>query len=461
MTQGSDTACQTVTVEHDGRIQYAIEVLVGAALGEPLQPHGWLHYGRIGTNAKRRRIHIVASGFFGDLYAMPGSLPRLPITSVDGVPLVYGAPCVEKRKDTLVIHADVVASTYFLTTRYEEWVRRDVRDEHGRFPGKESLPYRAGFIHRPVVDEYARLLRKWAAQVGIHLPEPKRRFSVLLTHDVDSLGVSRGPVQVGRCLARGCVGRTSVRQAFADAAVAGGFRRHSFDNLEDVVRLDKRLTEHFRADQCRSLFFFMAGGNTPHDGPYRLRSRHVLNLVQYVRKSGAEIGLHASYEAGTSPDRVRVEREALETATGLSIDKNRHHFLRWREPEHGAAIADAGIRWDTTLGYADVAGFRLGVCRPIPLFDPLRQCPMGIEEHPLIVMDCTLERERYMNLGEEAAFGYVRQLADATAEHRGEFVALWHNTVLAPDAAGYHRRLYPRVLDYLGTLLTNHSAASM
>ena len=133
----------------------------------------------------------------------------------------------------------------------------------------------------------------------------------------------------------------------------------------------------------------------------------------------------------------------------MPITQNRHHFLTWREPDHGAAIAAAGIRWDTTLGYADVAGFRLGVCRPVRLFDPIERRPLGIEEHPLIVMDCTLDRADYMNLGEEAAFDCVRRLADATRRHDGEFVCLWHNTTLAATDPTYHKRLYPRVLDYL------------
>src|SRR3990172_4889216 len=87
---------------------------------------------------------------------------------------------------------------------------------------------------------------------------------------------------------------------------------------------------------------------------------------------------------------------------------------------------------------------------PIPLFDPVRQCLLGIEEHPLIVMDCTLDRPKYMNLDEDAAFDYVCRLADAAFQHQGEFVMLWHNTVLASTDTTYHRRLYARVLDYLG-----------
>ena len=68
-------------------------------------------------------------------------------------------------------------------------------------------------------------------------------------------------------------------------------------------------------------------------------------------------------------------------------------------------------------------------------------------------MDCTLDRTNYMNLGEDAAFKYVRVLADATFRYQGEFVCLWHNTVLSSIDTSYHKRLYSRMLDYLAGLL--------
>ena len=94
------------------------------------------------------------------------------------------------------------------------------------------------------------------------------------------------------------------------------------------------------------------------------------------------------------------------------------------------ALAKAAIDWDSSLGYADVAGFRLGVCHPIPLFDPVRMQPMGIEEHPLIVMDCTLTRPDYMSLTPAAAQDYVHHLLRVTRRHHGQFVLLLHNTTL-------------------------------
>jgi len=440
------------TLHSDPRVRYAAAVLLNSQ-ADAFELPAWLSYGDASSVPAGSRVHIVASGFFGDAYGTLGSLPVLPPAMLDHVPVLFGAPLVERQGDTVLIHADVVAAAYFLTTRYEEWVRPDVRDDHGRFPGVQSFAARAGFIDRPVVDDYASLLRGWAGQAGITVPPPARQFSVLLTHDVDSIGWPRGLVPVMKAVARGLAGRASARETLRAVSWAAGLQRHPHDNLSDVIALDAQVIDAAGPDRCRAMYFFQAHGTTPHDGKYRLGTRRTRRWLSQVAAAGAAIGLHASYAAGDTPMRIASERQALAKVTGRPIEANRHHFLRWCEPAQGAAIHDAGIRWDSTLGFADLAGFRLGVCRPIALFDPAARRLVGIEEHPLIVMDCTLDREKYMNLDEARAFQHVCQLAETVRRHRGEFVMLWHNTELVPSDTNYHNRLYSRILAHLAPML--------
>ena len=108
-------------------------------------------------------IVIIPSGFFKmDVYGTEESMPTLPLKTWRGIPLLFGEPRVEWSADgsQLIIYADLLASTYFLISRYEEMYRRSERDSYGRFPGKSSLPYRAGFLHRPIIDEYGEALRQ-------------------------------------------------------------------------------------------------------------------------------------------------------------------------------------------------------------------------------------------------------------------------------------------------------------
>lgn len=392
------------------------------------------------------RLHIVQSDFFGKHYGKVESLPRLPLKEIEGVPFLYGNPQIERRGSVLIVHADIIASAFFLVTRYEEMVRRDIRDEHGRFPGRQSLPYRAGFIDRPVVDEYSLLMRTWLRQVGVDIPGPQRRFSVLLSHDVDHIQKYRSlPLTVARVL----LGRRPWRELQDNFRVLSGSKKDPFDTFDKMIQLDNQCLGATDEVQIKTAYFFLAGNICPQDKGYCINSELAKAVIEKVKDSGAIVGLHTSYYGGMHPENIVPEKTALEQATGCSIHHNRHHYLAWREIEDGQALAQAGIDWDSTLGYADVAGFRLGVCRPIQLFDPIRCKLLGIEEHPLILMDRTLSEDKYMGLNMDEAWEYCQKLLVQVRRYNGEFTMLWHNTMFEIGPNNYHPELYQKILKEL------------
>ena len=168
-------------------IQYIIRFLLGDQVSADIASH-------IGYTANEKEFHlykivILPSSFFDKgIYGTEHSMPQLPLPIWEEVPILFGQPDSEKIGETLILHADLIASTYFLISRYEEMVRRSSRDIHGRFPGKESLPYRAGFIDSPIVEEYGRVLRMQLCNVGCEVSEPPKVIrKVYLTHDLDQL----------------------------------------------------------------------------------------------------------------------------------------------------------------------------------------------------------------------------------------------------------------------------------
>lgn len=424
-----------------GCVEYTLELLLGKDFGEHQQGAKILYQQPEVDTSAEAVLHIVPSGFFGRHYGKPGSLPSLPLKEIEGVPLLYGSPNIKREGKRLVVYADIIASTYFMVTRYEEMVRRDVRDEHGRFPGRESLPYRAGFIDRPIVEEYAILLRKWLREMGINLPEPRRKFSVLVTHDVDALIKYKHAFSPLRVLISVLLGRQPMRNVRESLTVASGFERDPFDNFKELITLDATLNRDHA-----TIYFFMACGKKESRNRYDIRSRKARETIKLVCGSGAQIGLHTSYEAGIFPELIAEEKARLEEVCGFPIRHNRHHYLAWREIEDGWALAKARIDWDSTLGYADLAGFRLGVCHPIALFDPIKLEPFGIEEHPLIVMDCSLSHPGYMGLKEEEVLVQCEDLINQTRKHNGEFVMLWHNQMFTQEPKNCHAAFYRRLI---------------
>lgn len=393
------------------------------------------------------KIVIIPSGFFSEeTYGTAPTLPRLPLQTVEDIPLLFGSPDIIRSDDTIIIHADLIASAFFLLSRYEEWMKKDLRDKHGRFPGKKSLPARAGFIDRPIIDEYGHLLRKHLRQTGCDAPEPTEQFrQINLTHDVDTPFYCRTWRNVARETLKGNI-INAFRWKYGD------LENDPYYTFPWMLKLGDNMRKIFGDDHCQSILFFRAGGKEFRDKPhYDLRSKDMQSLLSLCKEYHSIIGLHSSYEAGKKPELIPSEKQMLEKAFDTTVTQNRHHFLTSREPEDMEMLESAGITDDYTMGYADIAGFRLGTSRVVRYMNPatLHLSP-SLKLHPLTVMDCTLNEPDYMNLDEDKALRYCMHLAETTKKMNGELTLLWHNTS-ATLHCGYLKNLYSKILYLLAT----------
>ena len=104
---------------------------------------------------------------------------------------------------------------------------------------------------------------------------------------------------------------------------------------------------------------------------------------------------------------------------------------------------------DFTMGYADVAGFRLGTCHPVRWINPITRRLSPLLLHPLIIMDCSLDAPKYMGLSHDEAFTYGLNLIEQVRKVNGELVLLWHNENVMPSSPSYLRELYAELLNEL------------
>lgn len=425
-------------------IHYIIRFLLGEDISEEIVAA--IGYTNNSKHFERYSIVIIPSGFFTNhTYGTTSSLPELPLQEIEGTPLLFGSPLVEQVGGTLVIHADIIASTYFLITRYEEIIQRNIRDEHGRFPGKMSLPYRAGFLHRPIVDEYRLLLRKWLQQYGLRLPEVKKEIQhIWLTHDLDAPTLYRTWKGLIRSIRdkRGLI--SSIQGRY------GPVENDPYYTFPWIFEQNNLLREQTGKEICQAILFIRSGGKCKQDKPhYSLHSKDISQLIEFVMSNDMKIGLHSSYQAGKSPSLIKKEKTILEENTGKSIRLNRHHFLSSREPEDMTHLEAAGITDDFTMGYADVAGFRLGTSYPVRWINPVTRRLSSILQHPLTIMDCSLEEKKYMGLSYEEAQAYSLNLIEQVKNVGGELTLLWHNTSAMENSGSYLRKLYSHLLNEL------------
>jgi hypothetical protein len=423
----------------DEIIRYIIQFLIGGNDGISR----YIGYTSDKETFNHYKIVIIPSGFFErDRYGTVESLPQLPLHCIEGIPLLFGTPEIERFQDTMVVHADIIAGSYFLLSRYEEIVRRNVRDTYGRFPGKESLPFIAGFLHRPIVDLYGKLLRQWLFHAGINIEVEKKSSisKIYLTHDVDEPFYCRTWRNVFRLVSKGFTLREAIQLK------KGLLENDPYYTFPWILDEDKRISD--KSPDTQSIFFFKTGGKTKEDKPhYNIHDRDIRTLLQLLSRYNVRIGLHSSYESAGSPKQLSIE-----TACFLQIDNpqkslfHRSHFLASREPEHMNYIERAGFTDDFTLGYADVTGFRLGTAQAVRFINPVeKRLSPTLYLHPLVIMDSTLSAARYMGLSEEEALNQCRSIIEEIKQVSGELVVLWHNSSFA-ESVGYHRSLYRKII---------------
>ena len=430
-------------------IDYIIQFLIGVEIPEGAT----IRIGYIADYSEFDNYDVVikSSGFFdAGIYGTEASLPVLPLQIWDEVPVLYGEPFAETIGNTLVLNADIIAGTYFLISRYEEMVRPAVRDVHGRFPGKESLPYRAGFIDRPIIEEWGMQFRSLLRDNGFEIPEPPRKISkVNLTHDVDQLAHFR--------TIRGMMGgvlRGIKRPKEGQRALKSFFGRLSDDpwyTFPFLFKINNDLRTVLGEKRCETIIFVRSMGmKFEEDKPFpNLLLPDYKYFLRYCRRKAVTIGLHASYECGVYPNLVESEKIRLEKAIHNKVIYNRNHFMNNREPKDMLELIRAGITDDYSLGYADMAGFRLGTCRPVKFINPISKDITNLTLHSLNIMDRTLSDKRYMYMNAHDAYQYCEQLINCVERYNGEISLLWHNNLVEKSPNLYHRKLYVDLLNFL------------
>jgi len=430
-----------------------IQYIIGFLLGDGVSPETVT---QVGYTADSKSFHkyklvILPSQFFdNEVYGTTNSIPKLPLQIFDEVPILFGTAKSELINGTVILHADLIASTYYLVSRYEEMIFTDIKDQHGRFPGTQSLPYKAGFIDSPIVEEYGNLLRSYLDSVGVEFPEHQPGIKkIYLTHDVDKLSHYR-PI-------RGLVGgllRGFKHHKEGKRALKSFFLSITYDpwyTFPWLFDMDNSLKNKIGAYRCENIAFVRAGGGRRvEDRPlYMYNTPDFYMFKRLCRKKGITFGLHASYEAGIYPHRLFDEKKNMDKIAKRRVFYNRHHYLNSRHPQDMLSLIEAGITDDFTMGYADVAGFRLGTCKPVRWINPLSQRLTDLVLHPLTVMDNTLSDKKYMYFNAHDAYEYCVRLIDMVEKWNGELVLLWHNTSVSKNPTSYHRELYKKIIRYL------------
>ena len=344
------------------------------------------------------------------------------------------SPLIELTDNGATIHYDILGLTYWMLSRLEEVGRTDL-DEHGRFPAISSHAFKHNYLERPIVDEWLNILGQVVQRVWPDIELKHHQFEMKVSHDVDH------PARYGfanpKRLLRAMAGDIVKRKEYKNAMLAPWIRlntRHKLHPCDPYNTFDW-IMDQSEQHGLKSAFYFMCGRtDSAKDGDYEIEQPAIVDLMQRIHKRGHEIGLHPSYGTYQQPKLIKKEAERLKrvcSESGIEQQQwgGRMHYLRWEQPTTLRAWAEAGMDYDSSLGYADRPGFRCGTCHEYPAFDPVAQEQLPLNVRPLVVMECSVMAVKYLGLGAtDLAVEKILEIKNRCRAAGGCFTLLWHNS---------------------------------
>jgi hypothetical protein len=383
------------------------------------------------------------------------SLDEEGIIKINDIPILFplGKEEVnyEWKNNSLVFNHDLFKSAFYLLSGYQEF-RSEKRDHYGRFPFDESIQKKLQIIQKPLVNYYfdiiASGIEEFCKKYSIEF-RPVSIFNTMgfmLSHDVDIIDTYTFRDVLFRLKEVIIPSKTKYPlqkriHYFLKYAInyANFFKRKNnhwdFDYLVDSAK--KR--------GFKSVFYFLHKEVRKNDSKYRFSDKRIRNLFQFLKKENCEIGLHGSTLSATDQGILKKHLDKLELYSEMPVSGIRQHRLIHMQFHTARLQYEAGLRYDSTLGFAEHEGFRNSYCLPFKLYDFEKDEMLNIWQIPLIVMDATIFMYRKLDL--KSAQESIVTLIEQCLKFNGLFTLLWHNGNFDEEFYPYGRELYEGILN--------------
>jgi hypothetical protein len=344
------------------------------------------------------------------------------------IPFIYGDDTIEYSPDTIICHADLFASAFFMLSRFEEHILSN-KDNFGRFDEDYSLSIQNSFAHIPVVNRYANLLQKLLEELEfIDIVKNEKRFKIVPTHDIDYLyfynSFSVFFQRFYKCIFKYKNFPQALKETQNYLRVLLHVKKDPYDTFDEIMQLSEK-------NKFTSYFFFIASNHSKYDQDYNINSSKIKDQIKNILDRGHQVGLHVGYDSFNNKELLSKEFQTMKQLVP-ELSFSRQHYLRFDMSITPTLLNDIGLKWDSSIGFSKHIGFRSGSCYPYHLFDIHKREKLRIQEKPLVVMDTALASIANISSIENAKTQFF-ELVKNVKQEDGEFIILWHNSSFHMD----------------------------
>ncbi len=318
---------------------------------------------------------------------------------------------------------DIFAAGFYLLSRYEEYFPHK-EDQYERFPAKESLAYKSGFLELPVIDIWAYKFLKILKERYPDFEVKPREFNYISTFDIDIAFdyKHKGLIRTLGGTARDLMGLRIGKMLSRYLAIFG-LKKDPFDAFQKILQIKERYA-------IPTLFFFQIGDYTTYDKNISATNPKFCSLIKSV-SDYADVGLHPSYFTMRNVEKLKKEKRRLEKIVNRPIHQSRQHFLRLDLPETYQNLIDLEVTKDYTMGYASHIGFRASTCTPFYFYDLDYEIQTPLKVFPFAAMDATLKD--YLELSPKEAFHKLVAIKETVKKVDGTLITIFHNEIFSKN----------------------------
>lgn len=319
---------------------------------------------------------------------------------------------------------DIFAASFYLLSRYEEYLPHE-KDMYGRYAHENSLAYKEKFLGVPLVNiwwnNFKNALRDRFPSFGTPLPA----FTFLPTYDID---IAWSYKQKGWQRNLGGLIQSTFRGEWEQNAERLSVLRKKQKDPYDSYGWLNKLHENYRVKPY--YFFLVADPRGKYDKNISPRRKEMQQLIRdhFIRYP---IGIHPSWRSGDEHELLKKEIDTLSRITGSGCLSARQHYIRFDLPGTFRRLLDAGIRYDFSMGYGSINGFRASVTTPFYWYDLLNEKQTELMLFPFCYMEANSFYEQ--RFSSQQALEEMREYRKIVKSVGGTLITIWHNHFLGTE----------------------------
>lgn len=309
---------------------------------------------------------------------------------------------------------DVFSASFYLLSRYEEYLPQ-VKDSYGRFMASESLAYRQGFLHQPVVDIWAYKFKAKLLEAFPQLTFPNKKVVI---HPVVDASVPFAYKQKG--LFRSFIGYTydllsgQFRKIPERTKVMLGLKRDPLDNFKWIVNTA-------RHSNFKTTIFFLLGEATSFSNSLNTQRQKFKMLLKYVADY-KEVGLVFSFDSLSDYEMLKIEKRKMEECINRSLESSMNAEMKVNLPEIYRHLVELEVKRDYTMVYPNIPGFRAGTCTPFLFYDLDYEIKTPLLIQPITMTTSSFEQKYNVDIEKE-----VNNYLHEVEKVKGTFIIIFEN----------------------------------